>query len=367
MSREEHQEDFEMEVVSEILPLSQLRIFEGDEQSSDPTGFDAVTIHIDGRTKSDLDWKNAHVQARSAIEKGFSIMWNIEMGLFQELTQPLTRQSQFLSLTLALEHFRDTLWKEFKEHTAGLTLYRGSADFQAKFFWDDHQYQNLSNWLREIDYPELASLEMQELLKLEDGERLFGLFCRNVAMEYLSLLASRVPDSLPAYLFLDVSSISHSYALTMQMLNPERFDRFHLALKGCCLPFPCMGWGAPSFMGYSGRDIASIPSIPQPKMGICIPSLDCYRSEPYCELEQGILFLKEKSIDFKLIGESSLTSSWDELDYLLCSPSGLTPQGKRKLQGFCAAGGTVISTGNLIGLSYEMTLKDWMNMMVNIK
>lgn len=359
MSREDHQEDFEEEFEESPLSL-QPRIFEGDWQISQPVGFDAVTIHLDGRVQSDLDWKKARAQAQEAIELGYNLMWDMDMGLFAGLAQPLTHQSQFLSLTLGLEHFRDSLWKEFKSQTVGISLFRGSADFSHHFRWDDHQECNLRNWLQDIHVPQLAALELSQMMQQEEGKQFVRLYCRDVAVEYLSLLATRLPDTLPAYLFLDTFLLPRSLTSEMQLLNPERFDRLHLALKGHQLPFHAIGWDIPTNQGYSGYSMMDLPNHQEATIGVCIPPMNVYQSQHYQGLEEGILALKKKSFPFKLIAECHLTSQWDGLDYLLYSPSGLSAQGKRKLQGFCAAGGTVISTGNLLDLPHEMRLQDWL-------
>jgi hypothetical protein len=91
-----------------------------------------------------------------------------------------------------------------------------------------------------------------------------------------------------------------------------------------------------------------------------------YHRQHYEGIVEGLDALKKRSISFKLIAESQLTSQWDGLDYLLYSPTGLSTQGKRKLQGFCAAGGTVVSTGALLGLPYEMGLMDWLITPLNL-
>lgn len=361
MSREDHQEECEEELICENSPgLLQPRIFEGDWHESQLSGFDAVTIDLDGRVQADLDWKKAREQAQQAIKLGYAVMWNMELGLFDGLTQPLANQGQFLSLTLALEHFRDSLWKEFKSQTLGITLFRGSADFSHYFCWNEHQEHNLKHWLQDIGLSEWAALECPQLIQENEGKQLVRLYCRDVAVEYLSLLATRLPDSLSTYLFLDMHLLPRSPVIEMQILNPERFDRFRLALKGHQLPFHALGWKSPSAQGYSGSSVVDLPAIQSASIGVCIPPMHFYQLQNYQGLEEGIFALQKKSISFKLIAESHLTSQWDGLDYLLYSPSGLSGQGKRKLQGFCAAGGTVISTGHLLGLPYEMNLKDWL-------
>jgi hypothetical protein len=359
MSREEHkEEDFEEEVKNPLCLHP--RIFEGKWHESMPTGFDAVTIHLDGRVQFDLDWKKGREQAQFAVEKGYALMWNMQMGLFNDLIHPLTHQSQFLSLTLALEHFRDSLWKEFKSQTLGLILFRGSVDFSNGFRWDEHQEQNLRHWLQEINLPHLASLDVSQLMQHGEGKQFIRLYCRDVAIEYIALLATRLPDSLSAYLFLDTQVLSRSLLSEMQILNPERFDRLHLALRGHQLPFNAIGWEEPTAQGFSGYSLVDLPAVQTASIGICIPPMHFYHPQHYQGLEEGILALQKESIAFKLIAESHLTAQWDGLDYLLYSPTGLSTQGKRKLQGFCAAGGTVISTGNLLGLPNELGLKNWL-------
>src|ERR1700733_2462442 len=57
MSLEDHhcEEDLEEEIeqVSHVPPC----IYEGMWDPSMPAGFDAVTLHLDGRVQSELDWK----------------------------------------------------------------------------------------------------------------------------------------------------------------------------------------------------------------------------------------------------------------------------------------------------------------------
>lgn len=336
------------------------RIFEGSAQEEVPPDFNAVTIQLDGRLQADLNWKKARQQALIAVEKGYALMWDMQLGLFTELIQPLTHQAQFLSLTLSLEHFLDSLWKEFKSHTIGISLFRGSADFSQYFPWDEHQKQNLKGWLQEIGGFDEKACDLSLLKQNLEGQQLIRLFCRDVAIEYLALLVTRIPDALSAYLYLDATSVASSHVSTLQLLNPERFDRLHLAIKGQKLPLEVLGWGVSMSRGYSGHSSVELYSLPPIFTGVCIPPMNFYQARHYEGLEEGLQLLQKHSIPFKLISENHLTSQWDGLDYLLYSPNGLSMQGKRKLQGFCAAGGTVVSTGALLGFAYEINLSDWL-------
>ena len=360
MSREEqHQEE---EIEEEFLVDSPLclqpKIFEGDWLKGVPAGFDAVTIELDGRLQADLDWKKEQTQAQQAVEKGYFLMWNMQMGLFNGLIHSLTNQSQFLSLTLALEHFRDSLWKEFRSQTLGLSFFRGSLDFSRSFSWDEHQEKNLRHWLQEMGSADLASLAFSELIRNQEGRQLVSLYCRDVTIEYIALLATRLPDTLPTYVYLDASTLP-SLLSKIQMLNPERFERLHLALRGHQLPIQAIGWQHATPQGYSGFQAVDLPSMPTISIGICIPPMHFYHTHHYKGLEEGIFALQKKSLPFKLIGESSLTSEWDGLETLFYSPAGLSAQGKRKLQGFCAAGGLLVSTMHPLGFPNEICLAEW--------
>ena len=60
-----------------------------------------------------------------------------------------------------------------------------------------------------------------------------------------------------------------------------------------------------------------------------------------------------------MIEELFLTESWEGVDRLYVLSEATTSQGKRKLLGFCAAGGTVIVEGESLGLPNEVLVKNF--------
>jgi hypothetical protein len=329
--------------------------------------FNAVRISLDGHLQADLDWKKERQLAKEYIEQGYALLWEMDLGLFSSLPFPLTNQTQFLSLTLSLEHFRDSIWKEFRSHTLGVSLYRGAADFSLQFPWTDEQQQNLRGWLQDkfnsekefesemqIPCASFSTLNSSVLQQSEKGRELVSLFCRDVAVEYLALLASRMPDSLACYLLVDASSIP-SLIWQIQALHPERFERFGLAIKGTDLSFQALGWDRGTSYGFLSTTPLDVPQELKDSIGVCLPSMDLVRPSVYEGLEEALKVLIRQGRPFRLIPESYLITEWDGLDYLLYLPQGLSPQGKRKLQGFCAAGGTAVSLGSKLGLAQEMT------------
>lgn len=344
---QEHEEEIiEEQPLQTILQAKGLLpcIYDGYELNP-PTEFNTLTIQLDGTLRSDLNWKAAREKAEAAIAKGFALFWDIDLGLFSELTMPLDNQTQFLSLSLSLEHFRDHIWKDFSAHSIGLCIFRGQADFSHGFKWDDGQNANYQAWLQE-QFPDTE-------INPELSGWLSSLFCRDVAVEYLAMLAARLPDTLPVYLFLDASAYAQKPLKQLQLLNPDRFDYLHLALKGMKMPFKALVWQDSALKeGPAGKDA---------QLGICLPLMHCYHPKQWEALDRPLKMLIDGGIPFRIISESHLITDWDGLDNLIYIPSGLSQQGKRKIQGFCAAGGCAISVEHLTGFSHEMTFDEWCN------
>jgi hypothetical protein len=276
-----------------------------------PEGYNTVAIPLDGKVSADLDWKSIEAAAEQYQAQGLQLFWNLDLGLFKALKAPLPHQSQFLSLILSLEHFRDTLWKKFKEHTLGVCLYRGPADFSSELVWEDHLLANYAVW-------------HEEVLKENQGEDetyYKVLFARDAAAEYLTMMANRMPDGLQLFLELNIDP----YLLLMmeaQLINRERFDRFHLKIQKNRLP---------------ADDLSKSTLV-----GVCLPNFTVINPKIYRNLARAFEHLFEQKIPFRIIPEAFLIHEWDGLDYLIVEPSGISALGKRKLQGFCAAGGTII-------------------------
>lgn len=337
--------------------------------SSLPSGFNTITIKIDGRMKADLTWKKARQDALEWSEKGYFICWEMDLGLFHDLAFPIAHQAQYLSLGLSLEHFRDTLWKEFSGCSIGLIVYRGLADFSRSFGWDDIQIKNLREWLHNafgtekcleietgIAGPSLEKMDPSVLENHEQGRRLLSLFCRDVAFEYVGLLTSRLPDSLPRYMLMDVGT-STDDLWQVQLLHPELFEQVNLMIRGSRLPLQAIEWGRHTPFGYFGSEDGKEAFIEKtPVVGVCLPSIELIRPSYYRGIEKALEFFIFNNILFKIIPEAHLITNWDGLDYLVFVPAGLSSQGKRKLQGFCAAGGTGVALGDKLGLALEI---DW--------
>jgi hypothetical protein len=344
------------------------RIYDGiPERNISAEGFNALTIRLDGRLRSDLQWQQARIDAQKYLDLGYALLWEIDLGLFSGLSLPLSNQMQCLSLALSFQHFRDTLWNEFGSNSLGLVVYRGNADFTGTFVLDLLQMGQLREWLREIFSDEkrmeretgikvssFEEIDTDLLMEFKTGKVLLSLFCQNIAVEYIGLLTNCLPDNIPRYILLNASSIAEDLLWQMRMLNPEKFDPVTLCIRGAVLPIVSMGWeiGAPH--GFIGMHCPSDVRLEKTLIGVCIPSVGLYSPAQYGNLGEALTVLMRKHLSFRLIPESRLMTDWDGLDYILFVPEGLSFLGKRQLQGFCAAGGTAVTVGEKAGLPQEI-------------
>lgn len=281
-----------------------------------------VTIPLNATLSSDLHWKAAEEAAEKYVQEGYRLLWNLDLGLFNRLQNPLSNQSQFLSFVLSLEHLRDTLWKKYQERSLGVCLYEGSANFYSQMVWDDQMQSNYLTWGAECVKENFNAA----------NTNFKCLFSRDSAAEYLTLLANRMPDAMPLFLSLSVDP-SLSISMEAQLTHRARFERFHLIIK-------------------EGR----LPSVQKETstIGVCLPEHQCMDLQVYSELETIFLNLLKQKKAFRVIPEAFLMNEWAGLDYLIVHASGLSAQGRRKLQGFSAASGIVVAVGGLLNLSHEI-------------
>ncbi len=337
-----------------------------------PEGFDAVRIVLDGTVKGDLAWQKEREATIAYVQKGLRLFWEIDLGLFERLKYALGNHTQFLSLSLSLEHYRDTLWKEFRTHTCGLCLYRGPADISVDYKWDEEQLSNLQGWLQDL-FGDIAACAHETGLSLIDfksvtpqilqltapGQRLLSLFCGDAAGEYLQLLAARLPDTINSFVLLDAGQ-GDDFALKAQLLSKERYPHLLVGVKNSSGLGGEFAWeGEALSLGRLARTPHALQRTEPPRYGVCLPSLQKRR---YCDsvaLNEIFATLIERKCHFRVIPESILTTEWHGLDCLFVVSDLLSPQGRRKLQGFCAAGGVVVIAGKPIGLPEEQSFANW--------
>lgn len=189
----------------------------------------------------------------------------------------------------SVEHFNEVIWKEFSGSTVGVSLYQGSYS-------------------------------------LSDEK-----------VEFLDYLAAELADEVVTFLLLDATE-SPNVIVEAQLTSKVRFPHFTLAIKGGKVPCESFRW-----------KVDHLDSVHHEcSIGISIPE------EGGSDQLLNILNrLQEIKKPYKVIPESLLTSEWHGLDYVIVDPETLSVMGRRKLMGFCAAGGTVVSLGEKMDLPLE--------------
>ena len=282
-------------------------------------GANAIVLKLPAHLSDDLDWTCEIQIAKVAAAGGKYILWEIDLGLdsFQFIPED---SASFYSFSLALEEFSKKVWPEFQENTLGVSLYRGAFDLERNF--------PRANW--EKAFEEWPGSD-------------YELFCTQLLSEYLHRLISFLPEPVLAFTFFDVSQIS-SAAKISQLFSKERFEYLHLALKGAHAPFSGICWEHGfSAQGWLGSKVCASKPLPDASIGVYLPKDEHIDALLLEQLDRLILDLQSKGEPFRIVCEEKLTEQWDGLDQLLVFSSALSSQGKRKLLGFAAAGGTVIT------------------------
>jgi hypothetical protein len=338
-----------------------------------PHGFNGFIVPLKGGLKDEINWDLNALRSYITKYPNHKILWDMDLGLFPKFPLLIEDQLPLLTLGLSLEHFRDTIWQEFREKTLGICLYRGKADFTQGFIWDREQELLFQNWLQDrfetcaIFYNEIgfkidnfADAHPLQLIEHNEGKRIVALYCRDIAAEFLGLLANRLPDALTPWVLLDGSEIKDTALLT-QLVNQEIFEHFQIAMNIKGSSTSEFIWESGSIAkGYISQKTLSLPGEKDIKLGICLSPFNMIRPSQTKGFSEVLKDLHRLKIPYRLIPESTLISDWDGLDYLIVFPSGLSPQGKRKLQGFCAASGIVISLGENLGLPQEITFQEYL-------
>lgn len=267
----------------------------------------------------DLDWQSQKKLAKQAFERGEQFFCQFDFGLSSSLS--LYEPSYFQSFALAIKHFIDHFWSPYKDSISGISLFEGSLDFLLKNEWKEEYRDNFSEWLESetsLD-PFLIQNHIRDATEWE--QHLYSLFKINVFAGYLHRLASHFPDAIQPICSFDVSSLSHPGVIA-QFLSKARFEHLLLRVTGTSLPL---------------NEINGV----KPNLGVVLPPDGLCDLSVLEELEKIFEALECQKTPFRIIPEVFLTEQWDGVDTLIVIEKGLSAQGKRKLQGFSAAGGKV--------------------------
>ncbi len=314
-------------------------------------GFHASVISLDCRSSSELVWSSETDQAREVVENGGMIVWEFDFGMGSEKIS-FTDPTLFLSYTLAIEQFVKTVWQEFAQKTLGAIFFRGDLYFFHRIGWCEQKQKNFSDWHTDI-YGCEKDFDQAEVHVLQ-------LFSMTLLSEYLHRLLSYLPDSLQVFCLFDATGHT-SFSRQAQLFSKERFSHFQLGVQGGLLPIIGLQWQkGECFSGYIGDEPPKDFPFINPSVALCLPGDEALDSNGLEELERVFATLYQMKVPYRIIPEALLTEEWDELESIISLSSMLSGQGRRKLQGFCAAGGEVVSYGHLMGFAEEVSFEDYL-------
>lgn len=334
--------------------------------SSPPLSYSGPIISLDGRIKSDFSWQKEIDLADRFIEKNKRVLWQLNLGIFSELTLPFSDQMQSQSFQLAINHFFHNIWKKYHAYSLGLSLYQGPINFSAQFspfHWENELTLALQQWLigrfpdihtfvleSGISAATFEQLTPEELSHNNKGKLLLALFSRDIGMEFLKVITLNAPDAIPLFLLCDALNLDDDFSPVdfIRLASSDHFKNFHLCIKNAPVPLHILPniytwlWSDDRSYASNGIEIVDLELKHHPdcKIGVCLPSDDALLSD-YNKINFLINKFLDENIIFKVMRESQLSIEWDGLDEIYLPLRGISQSGKRIIKGFEAAGGVV--------------------------
>ncbi len=331
----------------------------------DPKIHHGCSLFVDLSLSSPLHFKEILEKAAYIRSQGGFIFWNLQFDFIEDL-----RLYHFEGLFNAYAHglkiFSQQVLSIFASSTVGCSLFQGFCDFASLFSFEKAHYEGFVDWLTDIykkpsilfettseenflfhaKFEEL-SLAILEVTPL--GQHVKNVYSASILTTYLHRLAAILPEDILAFVCLDVRDIMHT-AYLYELLSKERFAHLHLAIKGSSIPVGDLVWD----QGFRST------IKPKASLGVCFPNDPSCVGSVLNRLRKCFSDLDKISIAYRIIPEFCLTESWDSLDELIFIKNALSAQGKRILQGFSIAGGSLIYLDQPIGLEPECSYTEFL-------
>lgn len=309
---EEDDDDDYVELEEELIAFERLH-----NQEAVPEGFSAATVLLDVSPTSELQWNEAINSGKELIAKGYQVLFDFDL----RLSKPFSHTGQFQAYSFAFTHFRETIWPEFKEHSAGIILSRSSLALDKHFLW--------------------GGKEQETRVEQKISETALPFFCRDMFVEYFSLLVLQLPDDCPVTLLFDCKEIEDP-ALFALLTAQDRFPRFRLGVQNAPFAIHALSWqDNSSSKEYIGRHYHPAEK-PSAIVGVLLPTHEQLEEANRHRLQKNIDHLLKNNIPFKTISQDFLTMEWEGLDTIILSHNNPSVPLQRALDGFSAAGGNVI-------------------------
>lgn len=295
--------------------------------------FQAVLVSLPCRAKDPLDWKEALRAAEQTAASGLKIVWEIDCGLGQDALY-LREELPWNAIALALELFTKEILPKHASSIAGVCLYRGPADIEARYVWT----------------PQDADFIEENKTRALSREKLFTLHIWNVFAEYLKRMLSLIPETVPALALFDLKE-GVSAELMPLLFSKERFEHFQLAFKDS----PCWLDG-----GIWNEKEILISSVKDNALGIAVPLSERLSENLIKKFSEVLTRLHQKNLSYRLIPEADLHLEWHGIESLIFFAENISNLSKRGLMGFYAGGGALIYGDQALGFEEETSFDAWL-------
>ena len=261
-----------------------------------PCKGEVCAIPLDLKLDSELKWEE--------VEKGDGeIFWQLDFGLDRP-SFPWNSAVALSALQRAVTRFIDDYLTKHKEKTLGICLYHGPLTTDSA----------------------------------------------QILATYLQQLAALFPDELPLFACFDTEQMTSPTQIA-QLISPDYFPYLHIGLAASRYPMGILRQHGENWAGLSFHDTT---------LGVVLPLAKELSSVSACTMDRWIDQLQDEAIPYRILYESHMSEQWDGLDSLVLFSTTLSEQGRRKVRGFIAAGGTVVIIGDQLGFSKEMTIETYL-------
>lgn len=261
-------------------------------------------IYLPARKTDDLEWN----EELALAEKAESLFWQFDFGLETGMLH-LKDPALFSSCALALEQFRKDILPHYAEKTRGVSLFKGRFDIDTRLFWDAGMEEHFAERMADFGL-QVAEAETRDLQRT--------LFSVDLFAQFLHRLLSILPEEIETRCEFDLQGKMNPTLATL-LFSRARFEHLVLRLEG-----------APTFLQASSVEV-----------GVLIPTDAVMTADVFKKLENLLGHLQEQKIIFRCIPELLLGEEWGGLEKLATIPDTLSVPGRRLLQGFTVAGGTI--------------------------
>ena len=133
-----------------------------------------------------------------------------------------------------------------------------------------------------------------------------------------------------------------------------------LGLKKSPLPAGHLNWDEGSCLGgWIGRSSPYFSTVSEVSLAVCLPSEEFFSQKTTESLTRLFKELKDLQVPYRIIPESLLTEGWNGIDNIIVISASVSLQGKRRLQGCCAAGGKVVCIGERLDLANSIVYEEF--------